>query len=113
MPSFGAAAACGAAGDAQRRDRHTELLEFHVIGSWNPDIVPGARAAMGGGKARTSRPQPMPADCVKDLFNCGVDLYRGRGRICAYRRPSQFSFANYASARLFVANTILLRNLFS
>jgi hypothetical protein len=34
------------------------LLEFHVNGSWNPDIVPGATAAMGGGKARTSNPRP-------------------------------------------------------
>jgi hypothetical protein len=33
------------------------LLEFHVNRSWNPDIVPGATAAMGGGKARTSHPR--------------------------------------------------------
>jgi hypothetical protein len=65
----------------------------------------------------------------KVFFYCGVDLYRGRGWRDTVASSQQalagsgstttlrIAFAaqlcNYASARLFVANTILLRNLFS
>jgi hypothetical protein len=44
------------------------LLEFHVIGSWNPDIVPGATAAMGGGKARTSHPRALASGLCQISF---------------------------------------------
>jgi hypothetical protein len=45
------------------------LLEFHVNGSWNPDIVPGATAAMGSGKARTSNPRPSASGF------CQISMY--------------------------------------
>jgi hypothetical protein len=53
----------GAAGDGQRRDRHTELLEFHVIGSWNPILYP-AQTRCNGRKWHGSAAL-APADCVK------------------------------------------------
>jgi hypothetical protein len=71
---------------------------------------------MGGGKARTGHPRRFASGFCQISFYLVVTIciaVEAGGRIGTYRRHSQFSFANYASARLFVANTILLRNLFS
>jgi hypothetical protein len=64
------------------------LLEFHVNGSWNPDIVPGATAAMGGGKARTSQSAALCQRILSKIAcNLGEDLYQGRGRRAAATHP--------------------------
>jgi Ca2+/H+ antiporter len=83
------------------------LLEFHVIGSWNPDIVPGTTVAMGGSKAKDQPPRIDASGLCQKSLTAVVTI------CIAVAETLQWHFANYASARLFVANTILLRNLFS
>src|SRR5205085_10156283 len=92
--------------DAKRRNRHTELLEFHLL---TPGILYCTRH-----NARIARPGPRlcgppsgkrrgnaPADSGKPASILGVTTWIAVG-----------GADNYASARLLVANTILLRNLF-